>query len=383
MRVFLFNTLTVNKMISKFSTFLSDKIDIDTNIFWFKNSNKYIIVNDVINNLILNKINPSDNKLNSETLKVLNKENNKSVITEITSLLSECNEMITPKKIKKSNLDKFKVEYISKIKFNSKIIKFEYGNKKLKNLIEPKFKHLNTKEDEQATFKIFEDDKKINLFREDLFLGSWGVNEMHEFQGKVSMELTSFFHNKKEDNWTCVFHGSTLTKVDKSVMLTGDSGSGKSSLSTILMANSFSLIADDFSPMSDKQIHYNFPSAISIKEGFYKEAEKIYENFKNLSEYFINEIKGNVKYLPFDRNNIMILSSRCNTVINVKFGKNLSNSFNEINKGEALNKILPDCWISNNEKHAKSFIKWVKFSKFYDITYNDNEEVLKIINKII
>ena len=109
MRVFLFKAFTVNKMISKFSTFLSEKIDIDTNIFWFKNSNKYIIVDDVINNLILNKINPSYNKLNSETLKVLNKENNKSVISEITSLLSECNEMITPKKIKKSNLDKFNV----------------------------------------------------------------------------------------------------------------------------------------------------------------------------------------------------------------------------------------------------------------------------------
>ena len=70
-------------------------------------------------------------------------------------------------------------------------------------------------------------------------------------------------------------------------------------------------------------------------------------------------------------------------MINVKFGKNLSNSFNEINKGVALNRILPDCWISNNEYHAKSFIKWVKSSKFYDITYNDNKEVLKIINKII
>ena len=379
----MYNVFSINKLILNFSIFLSEKIDIDTNILWFKNSNKYIIVNDVINNLILNKINPSNHKLDEKTLKVIRKENNKSVISDISSLISECNEVIPQKKVEKNNLDKFQVQYTSKIKFNSKIIKFEYGNKELKNLIEPKFKHLITKENEQITFKIFEDDKKIILFKEDLFIGSWGVNEMHEFQGKVSMELTSFFHNKKEHDWTCVFHGSTLTKVDKSVMLTGDSGSGKSSLSTILMANDFSLLADDFSPMSSQQIHYNFPSAISIKEGFYKEAEKIYKNFKNLSEYFINEIKGNVKYLPFDRNNIIILSNRCNTVINVKFGKNLSNSFNEINKGVALNRILPDSWISNNEKHAKSFIKWVKSSKFYDITYNDSKEVLKIISKII
>ena len=71
---------------------------------------------------------------------------------------------------------------------------------------------------------------------------------MHEFQGKISMELTSFFHNMQESEWTAVFHGSTLSKMNNSLMLTGESGNGKSSLSTILMANNFSLIADDFSP---------------------------------------------------------------------------------------------------------------------------------------
>ena len=84
-------------------------------------------------------------------------------------------------------------------------------------------------------------------------------------------------------------------------MLTGDSGSGKSSLSTILMNNNFSLVADDFSPMSISGNHYNFPSAISIKEGFYKSAnerqvytqrmQSLYEDMGNiLNRYF--EING-------------------------------------------------------------------------------------------
>ena len=166
-------------------------------------------------------------------------------------------------------------------------------------------------------------------------------------------------------------------------MLTGDSGSGKSSLSTILMGNNFSLIADDFSPMSISGNHYNFPSAISIKQGFYKPASKLFNDFVNLKQYFISETKGNVKYLPPDNKNEMVLNTHCDKVFSVKFGKNLSNEIKEVNKGIALNKILPDAWISNNMEHVKNFINWVKETTFYDLTYNDNEKIVKMINKII
>ena len=166
-------------------------------------------------------------------------------------------------------------------------------------------------------------------------------------------------------------------------MLTGDSGSGKSSLSTILMGNNFSLIADDFSPMSISGNHYNFPSAISIKQGFYKPASKLFNDFVNLKQYFISETKGNVKYLPPDNKNEMVLITRWDKVFNVKYGINLSNEIIEVNKGIALNKILPDAWISNNMEHVKNFINWVKETTFYDLTYNNDEEIVKLLYIII
>ena len=102
---------------------------------------------------------------------------------------------------------------------------------------------------------------------------------MHELQGKISMEMTSFFYNKKEDDWIGVFHGSTLNKGNKSIMLTGESGSGKSSLTLILSSNGYSLVADDFSPISNEMKHYKFPAAISVKEGFYSYANKPIKRF--------------------------------------------------------------------------------------------------------
>ena len=363
------------------SRFISDQIDQDTNIIWFENSNNYIVVNDVINNLILNKLSPSIYPLNTESINILNDQ---SVKEEINTLISNCNKTSNRKEIEEVDLKNFNSEQYTKICFNNRVVKIEYENKNLKELIDPKFSHLNSNEKEEITYRVCKIDKKIVLFKEDKFIGSWNADEMHEFQGKVSMELTSFFHGKDESEWTCVFHGSTLSKKEKSIMLTGDSGSGKSSLSTILMDNNFSLVADDFSPMSISGNHYNFPSAISIKEGFYKSATELYKiNFESLKEYFISEIKGNVKYLPPDNKNKMVWSTHCDKVFSVKFGKNLSNEIKEVNKGIALNKILPDAWISNNMEHAKNFINWVKETTFYDLTYNDNEEIVKMINKII
>ena len=383
MRVFLYTLFLFSLASMNTSRFVSDKIDQNTNIIWFENSNNYIVVNDVINNLILNRLSPTKHPINNESIKILEKLNSQSIQEEISNLISDCDKSSKREEKKEIDLTNFISEEFTKICFNDRVVKIEYNNKNLKDLIDPKFSHLNSDEKEEITYRVCKIDKKIFLFKEDKFIGSWNADEMHEFQGKVSMELTSFFHGKDDSEWTCVFHGSTLSKNEKSIMLTGDSGSGKSSLSTILMGNSFSLIADDFSPMSISGNHYNFPSAISIKQGFYNPATKLFNDFMNLKEYFISETKGNVKYLPPNSKSEMVLNNRCNKVFSVKFGKNLSNEIKEVNKGIALKKILPDAWISNNMDHAKSFIKWVKETKFYDLKYNNNEEIVKMINKII
>ena len=78
-----------------------------------------------------------------------------------------------------------------------------------------------------------------------------------------------------------------------------------------------------------------------------------------------------------------ILKSNCKTILNVKFGGGLKNEIKLINKCKSLEKILPDAWISQDIKDAKAFINWVKLSSFYDLTYNDNNKVVNMINEIL
>ena len=114
------------------SRFISDKIDQDTNIIWFENSNNYIVVNDYINNLILNKLSPSKHPLKNILVKKLEKLNAQSIEEEISTLISDCNKTSSNNEIKKVDLTNFISEEYTKICFNDRVVKIEYDNKNLK-----------------------------------------------------------------------------------------------------------------------------------------------------------------------------------------------------------------------------------------------------------
>ena len=70
------------------------------------------------------------------------------------------------------------------------------------------------------------------FIKNNQIVGSWDIGtQLHEFQGKFSMELMCSFYNKTEHDWMGVFHASTISKNNRSIMFTGDSGNGKSTLS--------------------------------------------------------------------------------------------------------------------------------------------------------
>ena len=144
------------------------------------------------------------------------------------------------------------------------------------------------------------------------------------------------------------------------------------------MANGYNVIADDFSPVLRSDFKtYCFPSAISIKEKSFNLIEQLYPELISSNEYYINELKGTVKYLP----PISIeTSSNCSSVVWVKYSEGGENSMKKISTQEALKKILPDAWISNKEVNAKAFLKWIEKTAFYELNYSDNNKLIDIIN---
>ena len=358
--------------------YIVEEIDKEEYLFWFEESNKYLTCDFSIYNLLNNEIKRRNKLQNTEHIS----KNLSNIELEIKNLLDE---LLIPLKKNKHNpsiLSQTKFAINKKYKFNNKVIKFSFENKSMLELVHPKFEHLECINEGEKNFKIFREKKLIYFFVNDKLVGSYNNNQMHELQGKISMEMTSFFYNKKEDDWIGVFHGSTLNKGNKSIMLTGESGSGKSSLTLILSSNGFSLIADDFSPISNDMKHYKFPGAISIKEGFYSYANNLSKDFIKKEEYLVDKNKGKFKYFSLDIDN-KSNSHDCNYIIDVKYGKHLKNNISMSTKGKALQKLLPESWISGSYNNSKKFYQWIHNSNFYELTYNDNKKAIELINNIL
>ena len=360
---------------------LTQKISEEDSIVWLKETNKYIILNSAILALIKKKSALSSKDfiaLIIESFQVSSSEAIR-INKDISELLLEAKEVDLKKDTKHRDIVK-SCELIQYYSFNDIIIKVCFDTEETKSLIHQKYSHLvvENKNICNVEFKIFNSNNTLFILKNNQVIGSWVSNQSHEFQGKFSMELICSFYNKTEHDWMGVFHASTISKNNHSIMFTGDSGNGKSTLISILMANGFNVIADDFSPILRSDFKtYCFPSAISIKEKSFDLIEQLHPEFKSSNEYFINELKGTVKYLPPKSKEI---SANCSSVVWVQYSETTKNSMKKISTQEALKKILPDAWISNKEVNAKAFLKWIKKTAFYELNYADNDKLISIIN---
>jgi len=348
---------------------------------WLKESNKYIILNSTILALIKKKSALSSKDfiaLIIESFQVNSIEAIR-INKNISELLLEAKEVDLKKDTKHPDIVK-SCELIQYYSFNDIIIKVCFDTEETKLLIHQKYSHLvvENKNICNVEFKIFNSNNTLFILKNNQVIGSWVSNQSHEFQGKFSMELICSFYNKTEHDWMGVFHASTISKNNHSVMFTGDSGNGKSTLVSILMANGYNVIADDFSPVlrSDLQT-YCFPSAISVKEKSFDLIEELHPELKSSNEYYINELKGHVKYLPPISKET---SANCSGVVWVQYSEIAENSMKKISTQEALKKFLPDAWVSKKEVNAKAFLKWIKKTAFYELNYSDNYKLISIIN---
>ena len=353
-------------------------------IVWLKRSNKYIVLDSKILELIKNKSSLSSKDFLVEITESLNVSSDiaKKIDKDIEDLLIETKQI----KLKpvKEHISKIKdcklIQYYS---FNDIIIKVCFNSEETKALIHPKFSHLaiDNTNNYDVEYTVFNSNNKLFIFKNDQFVGSWNNTELHEFQGKFSMQLICSFYNKTEHDWMGVFHASTISKDNRSIMFTGDSGNGKSTLVSILMANGFNVIADDFTPILRKDFKtYCFPSAISIKEKSYNLMEQLHPDLINSKQYYISELKGNVRYLPPTSKET---SANCSSVVWVKYSEDSENTINKVSIQDALKKFLPDAWISNKEANAKAFLKWINKTEFYELNYSSNQKAIKLVSSLI
>ena len=185
-------------------SYLKEKISQNTYIYWFKSSNKYVVVDKNFSDLLSLKLNDNDKFITKikDSFK-LSEKNYNEITRQMDEFINECTKSVNNTILKTDKISKeckIHVDYT----FNNKSLRVNFDSNKTKNLIHPKFLHLQTNKREQIGGKltIFSVNNIIYLFNKDKCVGGWEYNNMHEFQGKFSMELTSFFMERlKRIGW--------------------------------------------------------------------------------------------------------------------------------------------------------------------------------------
>jgi hypothetical protein len=359
----------------------------EQNIVWFKNSNSYLVLEPIVTKILL-KINKkvSLEEIETYVIKKIDAPKNviKKFITDIYSLYSDNNRVTKEVQLDTSNY-KVHTKFFSEKQYSIKnfIFFFQFENEYLESQIHLIFAHLEVKNHIKFHFnyQVFEHKNAIVFIKNNNFIGSWKKEQVHVFQGKISMHLLIDCYKKPEEDWMGVFHASAVSNGKESLLFLGDSGSGKSTSLALLNANGFDCIADDFVPIDNNQNVYTYPAAISIKKKSVSTLLPFYPELDKTAEHHLKELHKIVRYLP-PRNINYDLKLKCKALVFVKYNAEVELDIKPISKINAFQQLIPDSWISPIEKNTTVFLDWFLELPSYQLTYSNNSKMIETISKI-
>lgn len=368
----------------KTTNLLFKKLDNKT-VVWFQYNNQYIVVEDLVATILqdLTHGKKQENIANSLVVQIqIPKEKAIKFVKDVSNLLMDSSKVIE-NRIPTVTIPK-RFETTKYYQINSFIFKIDFASEYEESLVHPKFAHLEINKPTKSNFhyQVFSDDNSISFLVNDTEIGTWSLKEVHFFQGKFSMQLVQHIHQKEEDKWLGVFHASAISNGKNSILFLGDSGNGKSTSLAILQANGFTCLADDFVPMdAEKQEVYSFPSSISIKRNSLETLLPIYPELATSAEYHFKKLNKIVRFLP-PNNADYTRHLPCKALIFIEYQKSSDLIIKKIDKMSAFQQLVPDSWLSPIPKNASTFLDWFTNLPCYQLTYSNNQKMVKTVAKI-
>lgn len=358
-------------------------------ILWFEANNQYVIISNSLETLFEAYFASATEE---DFIKLLHGNLNISrqqaevYHSEITESLITSNSIPDPKIIKSEILlipeKNIKMTY----NFGQKTIAINYGSEKIKDLIHPQWIHAVIPKSNTTTcsFHIFKDKDILYLLKDHAYVGHYPISDYHLLQGQFAVELINIFYDKEESDWIATFHASTVCNDKEAIMIIGDSGNGKSTLSAVLMANGIDVLCDDFTPLSavNKKV-YRFPSGISVKEGAFEILDTIYPDFEDFPMYSSSSKRVKVKYIPPIKNFATAISNvPCKKIVYVNYDAQRESEIKEVSTEQILSTLIPESWLSPLASNSKLFLNWLKDLQCYELNYSDNTFAISQFNRL-
>lgn len=358
-------------------------------VLWFKRSNQYVVVSEIIKDLLEVYLKTLNKSSFSEALSKhgIPKEEALSFYNEFRDFIDKANATVADSTLSTPN-PKLPVlsQNIKYYSFGGFLIRFNCESLEIEKLVQPKWAHaeVNQTFNVNVTFHVFTKDHHLHLFRNNEFIGQYPIKEYHLLQGQIALQLINTFYTKTEADWIATFHASTVCNDEEAIMLIGASGNGKSTLSAVLMASGIDVLADDFTPLlaENKEV-YRFPSGISVKEGAFSMLEDLYPDFKEYPLYKSTSKDVTIKYIPPIKD-LKTGNSHfpCKKIVYVKYDPNAESSLTKVGTEKILETLIPESWLSPLASNAELFLEWLTELQCYELTYSDNTVAVSKIKEL-
>ena len=365
---------------------------IDQNyICWFKKSNSYIIINEILNSYLIHYLAAKNKSQFLKELVSIGKLKNgnqeaEAIYNDISLFLEEQNKPYSLDEAAKTYFSKTQRNLTENYQIDTHAIEVYFSSKKVKQFIHPQLMHLckTSKTNKTTVFDIYEENNNLYLFKNEAFIGTYEIENYHLLQGRFTMELLCVLHNKKEHDWLGTFHASTVSNGKEAIMLVGDSGNGKSTFCALLMASGLDLMADDITPvLSKNQEVYRYPSAISIKQGAFNMLTRYYPKFNEFDSFDSGTKKGLLKYIPPKQHvNNTIQHVPCSKIVYVKYNNNSPTTLTASSADKILQTLIPDSWVSPQQQNAQQFLNWLENLNYYELNYSQNNKAIALFNDL-
>jgi len=357
-------------------------------MLWFKKSNQYIVLDKSLYRTIKAFLASKTKKQFKEAAIKLgfDTDDANQLFKEITTLLEECNVKSSKDSNIRSTFNSSYRDYSHTYQVDNQFILVHYGSEHIRSLVHPQLEHLqvtNYKETTLCVFDLYMEADRLFLFKDETLLGSWPDTDYHLLQGKFAMHVLCSINDNEESDWLGTFHASTVVKNDQAVMIIGDSGKGKSTFTALLLADGFEVLADDLTPILSKDmLVYPYPGGISIKSGAFDTLNFRLPNFDNLPQHYINPYKGYVKYVSVPKSKGYTTGYPCKTIVRINYEEDSRTKLETISIAHALETLIPESWLASNQANAQRFLNWIKDVNFYELTYSDSKDAIKVFSQL-
>ena len=354
-------------------------------VLWYAKSNNYSVVSLHFKALLDAYLESKDIEEFQQTLQLKSVPSNlKQIGSALLQYLEHCNTVVSDANERHYDYNPSNQKISRHYLISGKYIEVNFDSQLVEQLFHPALAYLEVthkKHSADTQFDIYLENNDLCLFKNKALIKASYKKDYHFIQGKFIFEIINTIHDKKASDWLATFHGSTITDGINAILLIGNSGKGKSTLSSLLASHGFYILADDVTPLGcDNQNLYYNPSAVSVKSGAFKVLKPYIQNLDDLATISFNTIKGALKYIPFPKPKDN--QYPCSAIIMVNYSANSETELEKTDIKTVLEVLISESWLSPNPKHAKQLLDWLQSIALYQLHYSDTASVVDTISHL-